>query len=75
VSFVFDEEKYCRWVRGARITLESARYDVEHGFFNWACFKARQAAEKALKAVLWGAGRLGLGALSCIFSLRLRSSA
>jgi HEPN domain-containing protein len=29
---------------------------VEHGDYNWACFKAHQAAERALKALLWGVG-------------------
>jgi len=36
--------------------LKSARGDLERGDFNWACFKAHQAAEKALKALLWGVG-------------------
>lgn len=31
--------------------LEHARSDMEHGFHNWACFSAQQAAEKAAKAV------------------------
>ena len=31
--------------------LEHARSDVERGFFDWACFSAQQAAEKAVKAV------------------------
>lgn len=30
--------------------LEHARSDEEHGYYNWACFSAQQAAEKALKA-------------------------
>lgn len=31
--------------------LEHARSDRAHGFHNWACFSAQQAAEKAVKAV------------------------
>jgi HEPN domain-containing protein len=31
--------------------LEHARSDRERGFYNWACFSAQQAAEKAVKAV------------------------
>jgi HEPN domain-containing protein len=31
--------------------LEHARSDLERGFFDWACFSAQQAAEKAVKAV------------------------
>ncbi|MEM0458704.1 MAG: HEPN domain-containing protein [Thermofilaceae archaeon] len=51
-----DEEEYGRWMLSARRTLESSRRDAEAGDFNWACFKAHQAAEKALKALLWGVG-------------------
>ena len=35
----------------ARGDLEHAISDVERGFYDWACFSAQQAAEKALKAV------------------------
>lgn len=31
--------------------LDHARSDMEHGYHNWACFSAQQAAEKAVKAV------------------------
>jgi len=31
--------------------LEHARSDRERGFYEWACFSAQQAAEKAVKAV------------------------
>lgn len=31
--------------------LEHARSDLERGFFDWACFSAQQAAEKAVRAV------------------------
>ena len=51
-----DEEEYRRWLESARRTLESARGDLQRGDYNWACFKAHQAAEKALKALLWGTG-------------------
>jgi len=49
-----DVSEYERWTRSAVRTLESAERDAEHGDYNWACFKAHQAAEKALKALLWG---------------------
>ncbi|MCY0883814.1 MAG: HEPN domain-containing protein [Acidianus infernus] len=29
----------------AKQTLESARSDLNSGFYNWACFKSQQAAE------------------------------
>lgn len=44
-----------------------ARNDCDSGFYNWACFSAQQAAEKALKAVfqktgaeIWGRSVSGL---------------
>ena len=39
------------WPDEAQGDLEHARYDVQGGFYNWACFSAQQAAEKAIKAV------------------------
>ena len=51
-----DVSEYERWMKSAIRTLESAERDAGHGDYNWACFKAHQAAEKALKALSWGAG-------------------
>nr|WP_218184382.1 HEPN domain-containing protein [Aeropyrum camini] len=53
---VLDCEEADRWLRQARYTLESVRSDYDGGFYSWACFKANQAAEYSLKAVLswWG---------------------
>jgi HEPN domain-containing protein len=31
--------------------LEHAKSDTERSYYNWACFSAQQAAEKAIKAV------------------------
>jgi HEPN domain-containing protein len=56
-----DESEFERWMLSARRTLVSARRDAQAGDYNWACFKAHQAAEKALKAVLWGLGELAIG--------------
>jgi HEPN domain-containing protein len=39
------------WLDEAKADLEHARNDVRGGFYNWACFSAQQAAEKAVKAV------------------------
>ena len=39
------------WPDEAQGDLEHARNDVRGGFYNWACFSAQQAAEKAIKAV------------------------
>jgi HEPN domain-containing protein len=38
------------WMYEAQGDLEHARSDEERGYYNWACFSAQQAAEKALKA-------------------------
>jgi len=53
---VLDAREYSRRVESAIRTLSSAHGDLERGDFNWACFKAHQAAEKALKALLLGVG-------------------
>lgn len=39
------------WLDQAKGDLEHARSDLERKFFDWACFSAQQAAEKAVKAV------------------------
>ena len=31
--------------------LEHAKHDLQAGFYDWTCFSAQQAAEKAVKAV------------------------
>jgi HEPN domain-containing protein len=44
-------ERSADWFRQAERDLESARAQERDGFYEWACFIAQQAAEKALKAV------------------------
>ncbi len=39
------------WIDQARWDLKHARADMEREFYDWACFSAQQAAEKAVKAV------------------------
>ncbi len=39
------------WFGQAERDLQSARWAMEGGFHEWACFICQQAAEKALKAV------------------------
>jgi HEPN domain-containing protein len=53
---MLDEGEYRRWMRSSMTTLESARGDLGRGDYNWACFKAHQAAEFAVKALLHGLG-------------------
>jgi len=39
------------WMDEAEWDLEHAKNDMKSGFYNWACFSAQQASEKAVKAV------------------------
>jgi HEPN domain-containing protein len=39
------------WMDQAQADLEHARHDTAGRFYDWACFSAQQAAEKAVKAV------------------------
>jgi len=40
------------WLDQAEWDLEHAKHDLKAGFYDWACFSAQQAAEKAIKAVI-----------------------
>lgn len=53
---MIDEEEYRRWIEMSRRTLHSAEGDLGRGDYNWACFKAHQAAEYTVKALLHGLG-------------------
>ncbi|ADN49910.1 HEPN domain protein [Vulcanisaeta distributa DSM 14429] len=48
-----------RWLRQSLRDLDAARGSLAGGYYEWACFQAQQAAEKAVKALLHG---LGVGA-------------
>ena len=58
---MLDWDEYRRWLDQAKATLRSIKADLEFGSYNWACFKAHQAAEYALKALLRGAGKPAFG--------------
>lgn len=45
-----------RWLAQARHDLEVARLTLREAHHAYACFLAQQAAEKALKAILYAAG-------------------
>jgi len=45
-----------RWLRQAERDLAAARANSLAGFDEWACFLSQQAAEKAIKAFLYGTG-------------------
>ena len=44
-------ERSWDWFRQAEKDLENAKWEKKGGFYEWSCFSAQQAAEKALKAV------------------------
>ena len=56
-----DREEYRRWVGQAQHTLASARRDAAESDFDWACFKAQQAAESCVKGLLRGLGHPAVG--------------
>lgn len=56
-----DREEFARWFAQARHTLASGERDLEEGDYDWASFKAHQAAEYALKGLLRGLGRPAFG--------------
>lgn len=60
-SMAFDKKEFERWIRQAEYTLESAREDMENRRFSWACFKAQQSAEYAVKGLLYGIGSIPVG--------------
>lgn len=68
----FDWDEYERWMRQATDTLESAKVDADHAFFNWACFKAQQAGEYAIKAILHGLGYPAIGHSIVVLADRLK---
>lgn len=43
--------RHADWFRQAEHDLEHARHALEDADFEWACFAAHQAAEKAIKAL------------------------
>ncbi len=40
------------WMKQAKRDLQHARNSLENGVYEWCCFAAQQAAEKAVKATL-----------------------
>lgn len=56
-----DKTEYDRWLAQSTDTLKAARDDFLAQNHNWACFKAQQAAEYAVKGLLWGLGLSAFG--------------
>ncbi|MDI6871376.1 MAG: HEPN domain-containing protein [Bacillota bacterium] len=53
--------RYQDWLTEAQSDLEQARDSLERGKYNWACFAAQQAAEKAVKALHFRVGQVAWG--------------
>lgn len=53
--------EYKRWLEQAKNTLQSGKRDMQSGDYNWSCFKAHQAGEFAIKALLYGIGVSAIG--------------
>ncbi|MEM2739839.1 MAG: HEPN domain-containing protein [Candidatus Bathyarchaeia archaeon] len=71
---MLDGSEYLRWISTARRTLESAYGDMDRGDYNWACFKAQQAAEFAVKALLYGIGSPAYGHSVAKLLMNVRSA-
>ena len=48
--------RYLDWFRQAQADLQHARHSVQSEDYEWSCFAAHQAAEKAIKAVYLKSG-------------------
>jgi len=49
------------WLAQAERDLSRAGIDIQHEYWEWACFTAQQAAEKAVKALLMSRGYTAWG--------------
>ncbi|NPA85652.1 MAG: HEPN domain-containing protein [Crenarchaeota archaeon] len=56
-----DSEEFSRWMSQAEKTFELIDADIEYQGYSWACFKAQQAAEFAVKALLYLLGKPAFG--------------
>ena len=53
--------RYRDWLEQAQRDLGRASIDIQYGYWEWACFTAQQAAEKAVKALLMHRGDTAWG--------------
>jgi HEPN domain-containing protein len=44
--------RYLDWLDQAQRDLKKSEIDLQHAYWEWACFTAQQAAEKAVKSLL-----------------------
>jgi HEPN domain-containing protein len=67
--------RYLDWFRQAEADLQHARHALEDEDFEWSCFAAQQAAEKALKAVFQKLGMEAWGHVVTVLVGNLPASA
>ena len=53
--------RYADWLAQAERDIERAVIDIQFEYWEWACFTAQQAAEKAVKALLMKRGLTAWG--------------
>jgi HEPN domain-containing protein len=56
VLYLRKMNRFRDWMEQAERDPKRAEIDVRHEFWEWACFTAQQAAEKAVKALLMNRG-------------------
>ena len=61
MSQPIDCDEFRRWINQAEHTLRLIKSDIDAEGYDWACFKAQQAAENALKAALRSVGHYAFG--------------
>lgn len=53
-----DDKEFERWFKQAKHNLKSSKSDAKEGDYDWACFKAQQASEIAIKALIVSLGKI-----------------
>ena len=54
-------EECRRWFTQALRDFKASKDSLDDGNYEWSCFQAQQAAEKAVKALLYAHGRIAWG--------------
>jgi HEPN domain-containing protein len=58
---IIDEKEFQRWFKQSEHNLKSAKADAKAQYYDWACFKAQQASETAIKALIVSLGKIVKG--------------
>jgi HEPN domain-containing protein len=54
-------ERSLDWLKQAKRDIQNSEYEIKGGFYEYACFLAQQASEKAVKAVFQKIGAEAFG--------------